>query len=52
MAFDWHELQIDKIGSQVDFYIDGLLIASDPDAATSGTSCWVTVITSPAYAPQ
>ena len=36
MAFDWHEIQIDKIGSQVDFYIDGLLIASDPDAATSG----------------
>ncbi len=36
MAFAWHELRIDKVGTQVDFYIDDLLIASDTDANTEG----------------
>ena len=36
MAFEWHEVRVDKIGTKVDFYVDGLLIASDPDADTSG----------------
>lgn len=36
MAFEWHEVQVDVTGSKVDFYIDGLLIASDADADVDG----------------
>ena len=34
MAFEWHEVRVDKMGTKVDFYVDGLLIASYD--ATSG----------------
>ncbi len=36
MAFAWHELKIEKVGTQVDFYVDDLLIASDTDADIEG----------------
>ncbi len=36
MGFAWHELRIDKIGTQVDFYVDDLLIARDTDADVEG----------------
>jgi hypothetical protein len=38
MAFSWHEILVDVEGTAVGFYIDGLLIARDPDAERTGNA--------------
>jgi hypothetical protein len=37
MAFQWHQVRVDVRGSEVSFYVDGLLIARDKDADVDGT---------------
>ncbi|MFC1758266.1 hypothetical protein ACFL2H_05805 [Planctomycetota bacterium] len=36
MAFAWHEVRIDVNDEEVSFYVDGLLVARDEDAAIDG----------------
>ena len=36
MAFTWTEIRIDVVGSQVDFYMNDVLVAQDTDADLSG----------------
>jgi hypothetical protein len=37
MAFAWHDIRVDVVGDSVSFYVDDLLIASDPDADRTGS---------------